>query len=173
VPASPAPGAGPAPLTSGANRAHAARRTEWKHRSSSRTKGRENAPSSVRTGTKGQQFGVWVVATSGSLVGLPWESLNAFLRIATNPRATPEPLSPTEAWGCVEEWLASRSAWIPRPTDGHAEVLGGLIQRYRVTGNLMPDAHLSALALEHGLTICSADSDFARFTEVRWENPLG
>ena len=51
-------------------------------------------------------------------------------------------------------------------------MLGDLIRRYRLAGNLIPDADLAALAIEHGLEICSANSDFARFTEVRWRNPL-
>lgn len=68
-------------------------------------------------------------------IGLPWQSLGGFLRIATNPRVLPNPLPPPVAWRQVEIWL-------------------------------------SALALEHGLAVCSADSDFARFDEVRWSNPL-
>ncbi len=63
-------------------------------------------------------------------------------------------------------------SWIPAPTERHAEVLGGLVERYRVTGTLVSDAHLAAIALQHGLEICSADTDFARFTEVSWRNPL-
>ena len=46
------------------------------------------------------------------------------------------------------------------------------MRRYRLAGNLVPDAHLAAIAIEHGLEVCSADSDFARFTEIRWRNPL-
>ncbi len=61
---------------------------------------------------------------------------------------------------------------MPVATERHADVLTGLIDRYRIAGNLVPDAHLAALAIEHGLEICSADTDFARFTEVRWHNPL-
>jgi hypothetical protein len=62
--------------------------------------------------------------------------------------------------------------WTPVATDRHADVLGGLLDRYRISANLVPDAHLAALAIEHGLEICSADTDFARFTEVRWRNPI-
>jgi toxin-antitoxin system PIN domain toxin len=105
-------------------------------------------------------------------VGLPWLSLGAFLRISTNPRATPRPLAPNEAWAYVEDWLAAEPAWIPLPTDGHASVLGELVREYQLGGNLISDAQLAALAIEHGLTICSADTDFARFRDVRWENPL-
>jgi predicted nucleic acid-binding protein len=72
----------------------------------------------------------------------------------------------------VEEWLAVPAVWIPQPTDVHADVLGALVRRYRLAGNLIPDAHLAAIAIEHGLEVCSADSDFARFAEIRWRNPL-
>ena len=105
-------------------------------------------------------------------VGLPWESLGAFVRIATHPRAARTPLSADGAWDIVEAWLAAPAAWIPQPTDRHATVFGDLVRRYRITGNLVPDAHLAALALEHGLEVCSADTDFARFRELRWYNPL-
>jgi len=105
-------------------------------------------------------------------VGLPWESLIAFVRIATHPRASGQPLRPDAAWDIVEGWLAAPTVWIPAPTERHAEVVGGLVRRYRLTGRLIPDAHLAALAIQHGLEVCSADSDFARFTEIRWVNPL-
>src|SRR5688500_16949285 len=84
-------------------------------------------------------------------VGLPWESLTAFVRIATNPRAYESPLRPDDAWRQIEEWLAAPTAWIPLPTDAHADVLGNLIRKYHLAGNLIPDAHVAALAIEHGL----------------------
>jgi len=105
-------------------------------------------------------------------VGLPWQSLAAFLRISTHPRALAGPLAPADAWRQVEEWLAAPAAWVPEPGPGHAQLLGDLIVRHEVAGNLVPDAQLAALALEHGLTVCSADTDFARFGEIRWRNPL-
>ncbi len=105
-------------------------------------------------------------------VALPWESLSAFVGITTHPRATRTPLSPADAWQFVDSWLAAATAWIPVPTDRHADVLGGLIGKYRLAGNLVPDGHLAALAIEHGLVLASADTDFARFTELRWVNPL-
>jgi toxin-antitoxin system PIN domain toxin len=106
-------------------------------------------------------------------VGIPWTSLGAFLRISTHPRAFPRPLSPATAWERVTDWLAAPVAWIPEPGPEHARVLGGLIARHDVRGNLVPDAMLAALAIEHGLTLYSTDTDFARFADVRWENPLG
>jgi toxin-antitoxin system PIN domain toxin len=105
-------------------------------------------------------------------VGLPWESLTAFVRVATNPRVAPRVMSSAAAWAIVESWLAAPAAWIPLPTDRHAQVFGALLGKYRLTGKLVPDAHLVALAIQHGLDVYSADSDFARFKEIRWINPL-
>jgi uncharacterized protein len=105
-------------------------------------------------------------------VGLPWPSLTAFLRIATHPRVSAHPLGRDDAWGFVEEWLAAGPAWIPVPTDRHGEVLGRLLAEGDLRGNLVTDAHLAALAIEHGVGICSADSDFARFGGLEWFNPI-
>lgn len=106
-------------------------------------------------------------------VALPWQSLGAFLRISTHPRAFERPLTPAVAWERVSDWLATPVAWIPTPGPEHARLLRRLVVDHEVAGNLIPDAQLAALALEHGLTVCSTDTDFARFREVRWENPLG
>jgi len=105
-------------------------------------------------------------------VGLPWQSLAAFLRIATHPRAFQRPLSPATAWQRVSDWLAAPVAWIPAPGHEHARILGELITTHDVRGNLVPDAMLAALALEHGVTLYSTDTDFAGFKALRWENPL-
>ena len=105
-------------------------------------------------------------------VGMPWQTLTAFVRISTHPRASAHPLSPAAAWTIVEAWLGVDIVWIPGPTERHAEVFGALVRKYRPTGNLVTDAHLAAMAIEHGSEIISADTDFARFTEVRWRNPL-
>lgn len=105
-------------------------------------------------------------------VGLPWQSLGAFLRISTNPRATSRPLSPDEAWSHVTDWLRAGPVWIPAPTERHAEVFGALVRSHQLRGNLIADAQLAALAIEHGLTVCSADTDFARFREINWADPL-
>ncbi len=105
-------------------------------------------------------------------VAIPWPVLSAFVRISTHPRASENPLSPKEAWRYVDRWLACDGVWIPNPTDRHAEILGSMIVSYELRGNLVSDAHLAALAIEHGLAVCSADTDFARFREIRWVNPL-
>jgi toxin-antitoxin system PIN domain toxin len=105
-------------------------------------------------------------------VGFAWPSITAFLRIVTHPRALDRPLTAEQAWIYVEEWLTCDNAWIPQPTASHAAVLGGLITSADLRGNLISDAHLAALAIEHGLQVCSADTDFARFSQVSWGNVL-
>ncbi len=105
-------------------------------------------------------------------VGLPWESLVAFVRIATNVRINARAARPSEAWRQVETWLDAPPVWIPQPTDRHRESLGTLLALTGSAGVDVHDAHLAALAQQHGLTICSADSDFAKFPGLRWENPL-
>lgn len=104
-------------------------------------------------------------------IGLPWESLLAFVRIVTNGRLFPNPESMTDAWEQVGEWLDAEPAWVPGPTDRHREVLDTLIPSV-TKPTLVPDAHLAALAIEHGLTLVSTDGDFARFPGLRWDNPL-
>lgn len=105
-------------------------------------------------------------------VGLPWQTLGAFLRIATNPRAFDAPLTPAEAWGQVEEWLAAPPAWVPQPSPRYASVLGRLLCSHRIRGPLVTDAQLAALAVDHGVAVVSTDADFARFRELTWVDPL-
>ncbi len=105
-------------------------------------------------------------------VALPWQTIGAFVRIVTHPRITTSPLNATEAWSFVASWLAVEVTRIPPTSARTATILGELLTRHQVTGNLVTDAQLAALAIEHGLPVVSADSDFARFPEIRWENPL-
>lgn len=116
----------------------------------------------------------WLVEAlnGGTRIGLPWESLTAFARIATHPRVFPAPLSSEQVASQLSQWLNAPAAWIPTPTPDHARVLLGLIDRHEVRGNLIPDAHLAALAICHGVPVCSTDTDFARFRDLRWINPL-
>ena len=105
-------------------------------------------------------------------VGLPWASLLGFLRIVTNARIFERALTLQTAWAQVEAWLSLENVWIPQPTENHAAVLGRLLDQTGAVANRVPDAHLAALALEHGLTLCSADRGFARFPGLHWINPL-
>ena len=105
-------------------------------------------------------------------VGLPWPSLLAFVRLVSNPAILRNPVTPGDAWRQVLDWLACEAAWLPLPGDRHRELLGELLALPFITSRLVPDAHLAALAIEHGLTLCTTDGDFARFPRLKWENPL-
>lgn len=106
-------------------------------------------------------------------VGMPWQSLLAFLRITTSQHIYGRMVaSADQAWGQVEAWLGCSNVWIPEPTPRHAELLGRNIADVGRGGNMIPDAHLATLAMEHGLTLCSSDRDFALFTRLNWTNPL-
>jgi uncharacterized protein len=105
-------------------------------------------------------------------VGLPWPSLLAFVRLATNPVVVREPTPLASAWRQVEEWLACEPAWVPLPGPEHPAILRSLLESPGMTSRLVPDAHLAALAIEHGLTLCSTDGDFSRFPSLAWKNPL-
>ena len=105
-------------------------------------------------------------------VGLPWPSLLAFVRIVSNPAILRNPVTPRDAWQQAKQWLACDAAWVPLPGTRHADVLEALLEDQMITSRLVPDAHLAALAIEHGLTLCSTDGDFARFRSLKWENPL-
>ena len=116
----------------------------------------------------------WLDETlEGSLrVGFAWPSLLAFVRLASNPRVLEKPSTVQSAWKQVEEWLECPSVWIPQPTERHRDVLGTLLTSQATRPDLVTDAHLAALAMEHGLILCSTDGDFARFPDLRWKNPL-
>jgi uncharacterized protein len=116
----------------------------------------------------------WLDAQLGGTrrVGIPWPSVLAFLRIVTNPRVFLRPEATRAAWGQARAWLDADVVWIPQPTERHREVLDELLTRAAVQANLVPDAHLAALAIEHGLTLCSTDGDFSRFPDLNWQNPL-
>lgn len=105
-------------------------------------------------------------------VGLPWWSLAAFVRIATNPRAFPHPLTPDEAATQVEDWLEAPRAWMVEPTPDFRRVFTDLVRAHEVRGPLVTDAQLAALAIDHGVSLASTDADFARFREIEWINPL-
>lgn len=105
-------------------------------------------------------------------VCLCWATLTAFLRITTNHRILVRPLSCEEASTKVNGWLSQPCVRLVQPTPLHWDILKNLMREAGAIGNLVPDAHLGALAVEHSCTLCSADGDFARFPSVRWYNPL-
>ncbi len=110
--------------------------------------------------------------TAPSPVGLPWTTIVAFFRVGTNPRAFPNPLAPDEAIGIVSEWLAHPPVVLVEPGERHWEILQQLLLATKVRGPRMADAHLAALAIEHGATLCTTDRDFQLFPDLQMLNPL-
>jgi len=105
-------------------------------------------------------------------VGLPWVTILAFLRIGTNPRAFPSPLGIEDAVTIVSDWLAHPTVVIVEPGEQHWEILRQLLLATQARGPRVADAHLAALAVEHGATLCTTDRDFRLFPRLRMENPL-
>jgi len=104
--------------------------------------------------------------------GLCWSVLTAFLRIATNPRLHQRPLTLDEACDRVQSWFGQPCVRLLHPTEHHWRFFQQMLRTGNATGNLVTDAHLAAVALEHNCELCSTDSDFARFPELKWCNPL-
>lgn len=105
-------------------------------------------------------------------VAFAWVVLLAFLRLSTNPRIFERPLPADRAFDVVQAWIGQPCAIIAHPGDRHAGLVRQLLRPLGTAGNLVTDAHLAALAIEHGAELNSADSDFSRFSGVRWVNPL-
>ncbi|MCM2257767.1 MAG: type II toxin-antitoxin system VapC family toxin [Vicinamibacteria bacterium] len=116
----------------------------------------------------------WIeAALSGSdTVGLAWGVILAFLRLTTRPGILQRPMSADQAIAYVDEWLALPNVEIVQPGETHWSVFRNLLHAAGSAGNLTSDAHLAALAIERGATLCSADNDFRRFPGLRHENPL-
>lgn len=105
-------------------------------------------------------------------VAIPWVSLCAFVRIATNRRVFAQPLDSERAVAQVSQWLSCSNVWTPEPGERFAALFTGLVVASQASGNLVADAYLAALALEHGLTVVSSDADFARFRGLNWLDPI-
>ena len=109
---------------------------------------------------------------SDEAIALPWVTVWAFIRIATNSRIWSNPLSAKQVFAIIEEWIAQPGVVVLQPGPGHTDILKRLIIEHSVTGPLVMDAVLAALALENGAFLASTDQDFRRFPDVRWMNPL-
>jgi uncharacterized protein len=103
-------------------------------------------------------------------VALPWAVLSAFIRLSTNPRVMARPLTLDEALAHVDEWLDLQSVRVIGPTDRRRLEFARMLRGARATGNLVTDAHLAALAVEHGCRLASVDRDFAKFPGLNWFN---
>lgn len=104
-------------------------------------------------------------------VGFAWAVLVAFVRLSTKVGLFPNPLPARDALDRVREWLDQPQSVIVEPTSRHLHVLSGLVGETGTGGNLVSDAHLAALAVEHDATLISYDRDFARFPGLRWGRP--
>ena len=115
----------------------------------------------------------WDGQLSGSgVVCLCWTVLSAFIRIGTNPRVFEHPLSLEQALARVQSWLDQPCTRVVRPTERHWTVFKQVLTDGQAVANLVTDAHLAALAIEHGCVLASTDADFARFPKLKWRNPL-
>ena len=103
---------------------------------------------------------------------LSWSVLGAFLRLTTRAAVFEHPLELAQAFDLVDGWLDQPPVVVVHPTSRHHVVLRRLLEPLGTAGNLVPDAHLAALALEHGATVASCDRDFGRFLGVAWSDPL-
>lgn len=115
----------------------------------------------------------WENVLSGShIIGIPWVVALAFLRITTNPRVFPQPLTTQQAIAYLDEWLEQPITRLVAPGDKHWSILRNLLLQTGTAGNLTTDAHIAALALEQGYCVYSSDNDFKRFAGIRHVNPL-
>ncbi len=115
----------------------------------------------------------WDDQLSGTgVICLCWIVLSAFIRIGTNPRVFEQPLSLEQALSRIQSWLDQPCTRIIRPTQRHWTVYRQMLIDGQAVANLVTDAYLAALAVEHGCELASTDSDFSRFPKLKWRNPL-
>lgn len=115
----------------------------------------------------------WDAQLSGSdPVGLCWPVLSAFIRIGTNARLHQRPLTLKEIAERVQSWFSQPCVQIIQPTDQHWNLFQQMLRSGNAVGNLVSDAHLAALAVEHNCVLYSTDADFSRFRGLKWKNPI-
>ena len=105
-------------------------------------------------------------------IALPWMTVWGFIRLSTNPRVWPNPMSPETAFDVVRSWLAEPGVVLLEPGPRHLELLQKLAIDHQAAGRMLTNAALAALAIEYGATVASSDHDFRRFSGLRLVNPL-
>ena len=117
---------------------------------------------------------LWLESALNGLepVGFGWVTLLAFLRLTTNPRVFQRPLAVADAVGIVQWWLRLPAVGVVEPTQNHLPLLLGAATDGQARGPMLMDAHVAALAIEHGAMLCTTDRDFARYPGLRLANPL-
>jgi uncharacterized protein len=127
-----------------------------------------------QTSARHESARAWLDATLSASedVGFAWVVLLAVLRLTTRAAVFSNPLRPEEALDIIDGWLAQPCVSVVQPTSRHSAILRGLLTPLGTAGNLTSDAHLAALAIEHGGVLCSCDADFSRFPGLTWQDPL-
>jgi uncharacterized protein len=105
-------------------------------------------------------------------VRFSWNTLHAFLRISTNIRAYPNPFTPSEAIAIVCQWLERPHVGVLDPGERYLQIFSDLMTNFQIRGAMVMDAHLAALALEHGAKVCTHDADFFRFPDLSIVDPI-
>ena len=117
---------------------------------------------------------IWLekIFSASELVGLPWQTVSAFIRISTNIRLTGDRFSTEKAIGIVQQWVDLKQVRLLTPTERHWTIFQRMLVEGQVRGPLTTDAELAALTIEYGGVLYTTDRDFARFPGLRWVNPL-
>lgn len=110
--------------------------------------------------------------THDPAVALCWPVISAVIRLATSHKVFPHPLTLLQANDCVDGWITRPNVCLVGPTTSHWSVLRELLEKGQASGNLVTDAHIAALAIEHGCELETTDADFSRFSRLKWRNPL-
>jgi len=105
-------------------------------------------------------------------IGLPWIVILGFLRIMTNGRIFPHPLTESQAVEIIDSWLSNPLVHIPSPKPTHWNLLKELVSECGTAGNLTSDVHLAAIAIEHAAKLYTLDADFSRFKGLRLQKPF-
>lgn len=115
----------------------------------------------------------WDTQLSGeSPVCLTWLIISSFIRICTNRRIFKNPITLDQTINRVQSWMDQPCIRLINPTESHWQIFQTLLSEGQANANLVPDAHLATIAIEHGCTLYSTDSDFSRFPRLKWKNPL-
>jgi hypothetical protein len=115
----------------------------------------------------------WDTQLSGeSPVSLCWSILSSFIRISTNRQIFIKPLTMKQAITRIQSWIDQPCVRLINPTESHWQIFKSMLLEGQAMANLVVDAHLAALAIEHGCTLYSTDSDFSRFPKLKWKNPI-
>jgi hypothetical protein len=110
--------------------------------------------------------------SADALVGLPWQTISAFIRILTHPHLPGVRLPITKILEIVESWFAQANVRPLSPGERHWSLFQQMLLEGQARGPMTTDAQLAALTIESGGVLYTTDRDFSRFPGLRWKNPL-